>query len=73
MRATGLGSWPGADMAAAAGQVAEAFPDDAFLPELPARGPAAQMIGRALGLIDGLAFEAGPAGWATAARPSGAH
>jgi len=70
---TGLGSWPGTDIAAAAGQVAEAFPDAPFLPELPARGPEAAMVGRALGLIGecaGLGFEPAVTGWATAAHRS---
>ncbi|MDR1449487.1 MAG: methionine synthase [Propionibacteriaceae bacterium] len=68
MKATGLGSWPGGDPALASAQTAEAFPDCPFLPELPGRGAPAQMIGRALGLIDGLGFELTASGWATAAH-----
>jgi hypothetical protein len=66
--ATGLGSWPGTDPAAAADQVMEAFPQSPFLPELPARGQGADMVGRALGLIEGLGFEPTATGWATTAN-----
>lgn len=53
----------------AADQVMEAFPRSPFLPELPARGLGADMVGRALGLIEGLGFEPTTTGWAsTAAR-----
>jgi hypothetical protein len=57
-------------LAPAVDQVVQAFPDFPFLPELPARGPGTDMVARALGLIDQLAFEDGPFGWRTAAHPS---
>lgn len=63
MRATAAGSLPGDDFRGALGVMAEALPDILPLPELPARGVASQMVGRALGLIDGLDFDLQPAGW----------
>ena len=44
--ATGVGSLPGTDVRAAVGTVLDAVPDLPFVPELPARGPGAEMIGR---------------------------
>ena len=38
-------------------------PDLPYLPELPARGPYAGMIGRATALLAGLAVDLQPAGW----------
>lgn len=63
MRATAAGSLPGEDFAGALRTVAELFPELAPMPELPARGVGADMVGRALGLIDDLAFDVQPAGW----------
>ncbi len=54
---TGVGSLPGRDMGEALRQTFELVPDLPYLPELPARGPWAAMIGRGLGLPDGLAAE----------------
>lgn len=53
---TGLGSLPGVD-AGAAIRLALLDADLAWLPELPARGPWGEMIGRATGLLSGLAIE----------------
>jgi len=66
---SGVGSWPGTDIDEAVRQVFDlaAIP---YLPELPARGPGSDMVGRALGLMDGLAFELSPHGWRAASRPS---
>jgi hypothetical protein len=68
-RATGIGSLPGTDIREALRGVrtilAEA-PDDAglpYLPELPARGPGAALIGRAAGLLVDLHVDLQPAGW----------
>lgn len=63
MRVTAAGSLPGDDFRGALTAMAEALPELLPLPELPARGVASGMIGRALGLIDGLAFDLQPAGW----------
>lgn len=52
--ATGLGSLPGTDFAAAVRLVVDKFEAFAHLPELPARGPWAGFTGRGLGLPSGL-------------------
>jgi len=63
MRATVLGSFPGTDMRATLRWVLGELPDLAPVPELPARGPGAQMIGRATPLLEGLACDLQPGGW----------
>jgi len=76
VRVTGLGSWPGKDLAEAIDQVREAFPEEPFLPELPARGLGADMVGRSLGLIGqaaGFACEPTATGWATSSYRSRAQ
>ncbi|MGO4955852.1 hypothetical protein ACTQ49_01025 [Luteococcus sp. Sow4_B9] len=62
MFATGVGSLPGTDMPGALGFVLGAF-DHAWLPELPARGVGADMVGRATALLDGLDVDLQPQGW----------
>ena len=57
MRATGLGSLPGTDFGAAVRMTFDKLPDLPYLPELPARGPWAGMIGRGLGILAGLGAE----------------
>ncbi len=66
---TGIGSLPGDDFASAVRMTFEKVPDFPYLPELPARGPWAAMIGRGLGLPSGLAadFQAGE--WRLADAP----
>src|SRR5690606_8774660 len=44
--ATGIGSLPGGDVREAAKTVTGSFEDFPHIPELPARGPGADMIGR---------------------------
>lgn len=66
--ATHLGSLPGTDMPAALRLAADSF-DHLALPELPARGVAAQIIGRTASLLSGLAVELQPAGWRLADHP----
>lgn len=39
------------------------LPDLPFVPELPGRGPGADMTGRALAVVDGLCVDLQPAGW----------
>ena len=51
---TGLGSLPGTDFGAALRMTFDKVPELPYLPELPARGPWAAMIGRGLGLPSGL-------------------
>ena len=43
---TGIGSWPGTEMADALKIAFAECPDLPYLPELPARGPYAGLIGR---------------------------
>ena len=61
--ATGVGSLPGTDMAEAVRTVTGELPDFVHLPELPARGAPASMVGRATALLSGLAADLQPAGW----------
>lgn len=63
MRITAAGSLPGDDFRGALTAMAEALPEVLPLPELPGRGLGSDMVGRALGLVDGLGFDLQPAGW----------
>jgi methionine synthase II (cobalamin-independent) len=63
IRTTGVGSWPGTDMMDAIKIAFAECPDLPYLPELPARGPYAQLIGRSTALLAGLAVDLQPAGW----------
>ena len=67
---TGIGSWPGTDMADAVKIAFAECPDLPYLPELPARGPGAQIIGRGAAVLSGLAVDLQPAGWRLADAPS---
>lgn len=66
---TGVGSMPGTDAREAARVATEAPQGIAFLPELPARGPGADMMGRTLGLLVELYAQLEPSGWRLADRP----
>lgn len=71
-RATGIGSLPGTDIREALRGVREILAVDdhlPYLPELPARGPGADMIGRAAGLLADLHVDLQPAGWRLVERP----
>lgn len=57
VRVTGLGSLPGVDYAAAVRMTFDKLPELPYLPELPARGPWAGMVGRGLGILAGLGAE----------------
>ncbi|MFN8077110.1 MAG: methionine synthase [Kineosporiaceae bacterium] len=74
-RATSLGSWPGTDPLEAArvafGELPE--PHIPYLPELPARGPGADMIGRGAGLLVDLPVDLQPSGWRLVDRPGRDH
>lgn len=63
MRATGVGSMPGEDFADAFHIVLGEVGDLPYVPELPARGVSAGMIGRTVALFDDLAVDLQPAGW----------
>ncbi|MFF7309929.1 methionine synthase [Streptomyces sp. NPDC008137] len=67
--ATGVGSMPGGDAREAAKTVTGTFEDFPFLPELPARGPGADMIGRTAGLLVELYARVEPSGWRLGDRP----
>jgi Cobalamin-independent synthase, Catalytic domain len=71
--ATGVGSLPGTDPAEAAATVVGELPLLPHLPELPARGVGADMIGRTAGLLVDLAVEVVPTGWRVTARPGRDH
>jgi methionine synthase II (cobalamin-independent) len=63
IRTTGIGSWPGTDMPDAIKIAFAECPDFPYLPELPARGSYAEMIGRSTAFLAGLAVDLQPAGW----------
>ena len=67
--ASGVGSLPGTDAAEAVRLVVGELPGFAHLPELPDRGPGADLIGRGAALLVDLAFDLTPAGWRLVARP----
>lgn len=77
VRATGIGSWPGHDVREALrivrGELADRAVDGVatmpYLPELPARGPSAEMVGRAAGLLVDLPVDLQPQGWRLVDRP----
>src|SRR5918997_1469063 len=71
--ATGVGSLPGTDPVEAAATVVGELPLLPHLPELPARGVGADMIGRTAGLLVDLAVEVVPTGWRITARPGRDH
>ncbi|MFD2090612.1 methionine synthase [Blastococcus deserti] len=61
--ASGVGSLPGTDPAEATRLVVGELPEFAHLPELPARGAGADLIGRSAALLVDLAVDLTPAGW----------
>jgi methionine synthase II (cobalamin-independent) len=64
-RASGIGSWPDTDVREAVSAVRDLLSEDGlpYLPELPARGPGADLIGRSAGLLADLAVDLRPMGW----------
>lgn len=75
--ATGLGSWPGSEVREAlrvvtgelAGQTPEGVTGMPYLPELPARGPGADMLGRTAHLLVDLPVDLQARGWRLVDRP----
>ncbi|CAA9242933.1 MAG: vitamin-B12 independent methionine synthase family protein [uncultured Blastococcus sp.] len=67
--ATGVGSLPHSDPAEAMRTVVGELPDFAHLPELPGRGPGADLIGRSAALLVDLSVDLTPAGWRLVPRP----
>lgn len=74
VRATGVGSWPGTSAREAVRTVRDLLVDGdgvglPFLPETPARGPGADIIGRAAGILVDLPVDLQPSGWRLVDRP----
>ncbi|GLF94806.1 methionine synthase [Streptomyces yaizuensis] len=67
--ASGVGSMPGGDARETAKTVTGSFEDFPHLPELPARGPGADMIGRTLGMLVEMYAHVEPSGWRISDRP----
>jgi methionine synthase II (cobalamin-independent) len=70
-RASGIGSWPGKDVVESARTVFGELPEPhvPYLPELPARGPGADLIGRGAALLVDLPVDLQPSGWRLVDRP----
>lgn len=66
---TGIGSLPGVDAREATALIFGELPDFPHLPELPQRGPGAELIGRGAALLVDLPVEIVPSGWALTGRP----
>jgi methionine synthase II (cobalamin-independent) len=66
---TGIGSLPGTDPGEAARLVFGELPNLPHVPELPARGAGADMIGRTAALLVDLPVELVPSGWRLTDRP----
>ena len=60
---------PGTNPAEAMRVIAGELPDFPYLPELPGRGPGADLIGRTAGLLVDMPVEVTPRGWRLAERP----
>ncbi len=74
VRATGIGSWPGRSSREAVRTVRDLLVDGEGVglphcPETPARGPGAEIIGRAAGLLVDLHVDLQPSGWRFVDRP----
>ena len=67
--ATGIGSMPGTDAAEACRVVFGELPEFPFLPELPGRGPGADLTGRTAALLVDLPVQVTPRGWKLTDRP----
>jgi len=74
VRATGIGSWPGTSAREAVRTVRDLLVDGEGVglphcPETPGRGPGADIIGRAAGLLVDLHVDLQPSGWRFVDRP----
>ncbi|MDN5766710.1 MAG: methionine synthase [Humibacillus sp.] len=68
--ASGIGSWPGTSVRSALHVVRELLGDHLpYLPELPARGPGGDMVGRTAGMLVDLHVDLQPVGWRLVDRP----
>jgi methionine synthase II (cobalamin-independent) len=63
IRSTGIGSWPGEDMAETLRITFDECPELPHLPELPARGIGSGIIGRGMAILSGMSADVQPAGW----------
>ncbi len=73
-RAGGVGSWPGTSAREAVRTVRDLLLDAEglglpYLPETPARGPGADVIGRGAGMLVDLPVDLQPSGWRLVDRP----
>jgi hypothetical protein len=66
--ATGVGSMPGTDASESLALILGELPDFPFLPELPGRGPGADMIGRTAAILVDMPVETDTTGWRLAER-----
>ncbi|MEV2265769.1 methionine synthase [Nonomuraea africana] len=71
--ASGVGSHPGEDHFEALRVVFGELPGLPYLPELPARGVGADLVGRTAALLVELPVEVQPSGWRLASRPGRDH
>jgi hypothetical protein len=74
VRAGGVGSWPGTSVREAVRTVRDLLVDGdglglPYLPETPARGPGADIIGRGAGMLVDLPIDLQPSGWRLVDRP----
>ena len=67
--ASGIGSWPGTDVAEALRVVSGELPDLPHLPELPGRGAGADVVGRAAARLVDLPVDLQPSGWRLVDHP----
>ncbi|MGW9551209.1 hypothetical protein ACWG8W_09185 [Citricoccus zhacaiensis] len=75
VRATLLGAWTGTDPVSASRDLLNALgaPHLPVLPELPARGPGSDAIGRTAALLEELAVDLQPHGWRLVPEPGMDH
>jgi methionine synthase II (cobalamin-independent) len=73
IRSTGIGSWPGQDMAEALKINFAECPELPYLPELPARGVGSGLVGRGVAVLEGLSVDLQPAGWRLTDAPGRDH
>jgi len=67
--ATGIGSMPGTDPMAACREVFDELPELPYVPELPDRGPGADITGRTAALLVDLPVQTTSRGWQLTDRP----
>ena len=73
VRSTGIGSWPGTNLGDALKIAFAECPELPYLPELPARGPWAELVGRSTALLHELPVDLQPAGWRLSDASSREH